>query len=295
MRMSERPGEPTYATAIAAGRSVFGLLRVKSRVTGLEQLPDSGGAVLAITHFGYMDFAFVEWLMWQKNRRHIRFLAKKGAFRHPVMGKLLRGMRHISVDMGEGALAYSQAVAALSAGEVLGVFPEGGVNASFTVRALKTGAVRMASEAGVQLIPVAVWGGHRLLTKNHRPTLKDAYGVPVCFAVGAPIAVPQHADAAALTLELHARLQGLVDTLQQKYPVDGHGRWWQPAHLGGAAPTPEQAAVAEAARQRRKAEEARGKGGVRRPPRPGAGPAHPAAPGMADRDHSGGSSELGTR
>ncbi|TFD51606.1 1-acyl-sn-glycerol-3-phosphate acyltransferase [Cryobacterium frigoriphilum] len=248
--------EPIYATAIATGRSIFGLLRVKPGTTGLECLPDTGGAVLAITHFGYLDFALVEWLMWQKNRRHIRFLAKKGAFRHPVIGRLLRGMRHISVDMTDGALAYSQAVAALRQGEVLGVFPEGGVNASFTVRALKTGAVRMAAEAGVPIIPVAVWGGHRLLTKNHKPSLRDAYRVPVRFAIGRPIPVPRQADAAALTLALHASLQGLVDELQATYPAQGRGQWWQPAHLGGTAPTPEQAAIAEAERKRRKATEA---------------------------------------
>ncbi|MFC5930164.1 1-acyl-sn-glycerol-3-phosphate acyltransferase [Cryobacterium melibiosiphilum] len=245
--------EATYATAIAAGRSVFGLLRVKPGTSGLQRLPDSGGAVLAITHFGYLDFALVEWMMWQKNRRHIRFLAKKGAFRHPLVGRLLRAMRHISVDMTDGALAYSQAVAALRDGEVLGVFPEGGVNASFTVRALKTGAVRMAAEAGVPIIPVAVWGGHRLLTKNHKPSVREAFRVPVRFAIGEPIPVPRQADAAALTLELHTTLQGLVDALQTSYPADGRGRWWQPAHLGGTAPTPEQAAIVEAERKRRKA------------------------------------------
>lgn len=247
-----RPAEPIYATAIAAGRSVFGLLRVKPGSTGLEHLPDSGGAVLAITHFGYLDFALVEWMMWQKNRRHIRFLAKKGAFGHPLIGRLLRGMRHISVDMTDGAAAYSQAVSALKQGEVLGVFPEGGVNASFTVRALKTGAVRMAAEAGVPIIPVAVWGGHRLLTKNHKPALREAVRVPVRFAIGAPIPVPRHADAAALTLALHTGLQGLVDRLQATYPAEGSGQWWQPAHLGGTAPTPEQAAIVEAERTRRR-------------------------------------------
>jgi 1-acyl-sn-glycerol-3-phosphate acyltransferase len=244
--------EPIYATAIAAGRGIFGLLRVKPGTTGLSRLPDSGGAVLALTHFGYLDFALVEWMMWRKNKRHIRFLAKKGAFKHPVVGRLLRGMRHISVDMTDGAVAYSQAVAALKQGEVLGVFPEGGVNASFTVRALKSGAVRMASEAGVPIIPVAVWGGHRLLTKNHRPSVRQASRVHVRFAIGEPLPVPRQADAAKLTLELHASLQALVDGLQKSYPDDGHGQWWQPAHLGGTAPTPEQAAVVEAERRRRK-------------------------------------------
>ncbi|MBC7443658.1 MAG: 1-acyl-sn-glycerol-3-phosphate acyltransferase [Ramlibacter sp.] len=258
--MTRRASEPLYATAILAGRAVFGLLRLKPSVTGLKNMPDTGGAVLAITHFGYMDFALVEWMLWHKNKRHIRFMAKKGAFDQKLVGVLLRGMRHISVDMKAGAEAYAQAVSALKEGELLGVFPEGGVNASFTVRELKSGAIRMAAEAQVPVIPIAVWGGHRLLTKNHKPSLREASGVPICFAVGEPFTVPgrpatglpatQGEDAQSLTQALHDTLQGLVDGLQAAYPVDGTGQWWQPRHLGGTAPTPEEAAVAEAERRR---------------------------------------------
>lgn len=249
--------EPIYSTAIAVGRTLFGALRVKPSAEGVDRLPDSGGAVLAITHFGYLDFALVEWRMWHHNRRHIRFLAKKGAFRQPLIGALLRGMRHISVDMTSGAAAYAEAVAALRSGEMLGVFPEGGVNASFTVRDLKTGTVRMAAEAGVPIIPIAVWGGHRLLTKNRKPSLRQAMGIPVRFAVGEAFAVSATDDVSAVSLRLHDTLQHLVDGLQSSYPEDGTGQWWQPAHLGGTAPTPAEAAKTEAERQRRRAAERR--------------------------------------
>jgi 1-acyl-sn-glycerol-3-phosphate acyltransferase len=251
--MRTRAKEPIYSTAITAGRTVFGLFRIRPTVTGLTNLPDAGGAVLAITHFGYADFALVEWMMWRKNGRHIRFMAKKGAFDKPLVGTLLRGMRHINVDMTAGAQAYADAVRALSSGELVGVFPEGGVNASFTVRELKTGAARMAQEANVPIVPVAVWGGHRLLTKGRKPSLKEAYGAPVSFAVGAPIQVGADDDPQAVTLGLHGIMQGLVDGLQGRFPLPGSGRWWQPAHLGGTAPTPEAAAATEAERQLRKA------------------------------------------
>lgn len=254
--MSTSTREPVYTTAIAAGRMLFGGLRLRPVVTGAQHLPATGGAVLAITHFGYMDFALTEWMVWHRNRRRIRFLAKKGAFDKPVVGWLLRGMRHISVDMTSGAEAYSQAIAALEAGEMLGVFPEAGVNRSFTVRELKTGTVRMAAEAGVPIIPIAVWGGHRLLTKGRKPTLREAHGAPIRFAVGAPLTVDTSADVRERTAALRATMQSLLDDAQASYPDDGSGAWWQPAHLGGTAPTPEEAAVAEAERQRRKAAEA---------------------------------------
>lgn len=244
--------EPIYGTAVGVGRGLFGFWRLKQSVTGIENLPTEGGAVLAMTHFGYLDFALVEWITWLHNRRHIRFMAQKAAFDKPVVGWLLRGMRHISVDMDAGAAAYANAITALRNGELLGVFPEAGVSASFTVRDLKTGTVRLAAEAGVPIIPIAVWGGQRLLTKNHRVRFTERFGVPVRFAIGAPITASTTDDVVTATESLRATLQGLVDTLQADYPVTGAGQWWQPRALGGTAPTPAEAATAEAERRRRR-------------------------------------------
>jgi 1-acyl-sn-glycerol-3-phosphate acyltransferase len=255
--MTKQRSEPIYSTAVAAGRGLFGFWRLRHAETGLENLPDSGGAVLAMTHFGYLDFALVEWITWLHNRRRIRFMAKKGAFDKPVVGWLLRGMRHISVDMKAGAAAYTNAVAALRDGELLGVFPEAGVSASFTVRDLKTGAVRLAAEAGVPIIPIAVWGGQRLLTKNHSIRFTERFGVPVHFAIGAPIVVSPAADVTGATETLRETLQQLVDRLQAGYPTDGAGSWWQSRALGGTAPTPVQAAAADEERRRRRERAAR--------------------------------------
>ena len=249
-----RQSEPIYSTAIIAGRGLFGFWGLKRKVRGVEHVPVTGGAVLAMTHFGYLDFALVEWVTWLANRRRIRFMAKQGAFDKPVVGRLLRGMRHIAVDMKAGAAAYAKAVTALRDGELLGVFPEAGVSASFTVRELKTGAVRLAAEADVPIIPIAVWGGQRLLTKRHRVGFFERFGVPVTFAFGAPMTVQPGDDPKVATERLRQSLQRLVDRLQREYPVAGTGAWWQPRSLGGTAPTPEEAARADAARDRARAE-----------------------------------------
>ncbi|MEO6827212.1 MAG: lysophospholipid acyltransferase family protein [Microbacteriaceae bacterium] len=244
--------EPIYSTAIAAGRALFGFWRLRRTVTGAENIPDAGGAVLAMTHFGYLDFALVEWATWLHNKRRIRFMAKKGAFDKPVVGWLLRGMRHISVDMTAGAAAYTQAVAALRRGELLGVFPEAGVSASFTVRELKTGSVRLAAEAGVPIIPIATWGGHRLLTKNRKIRARERFAVPISFAFGEPIRVDGTNDVHQTSRQLRETLQRMVDDLQSDYPADGTAQWWQPRALGGSAPTPLQAAAADAERDQRR-------------------------------------------
>jgi 1-acyl-sn-glycerol-3-phosphate acyltransferase len=235
--MSRRTREPVYGTAVILGRALFGSLRLRLVAEGRDRIPDTGGAVIAMTHFGYLEFALVEWATWLHNRRRIRFMAQKRAFDRRGVGWVLRRMRHIEVDMTAGAAAYADAVAALRAGELIGVFPEAGVSASFRVRELKTGAARLAAEAGVPIVPVAVWGGHRLLTKNRRIRMRDRVGVPVHLRVGERIPVAPDADPREVTDALRDELQRLVDDLQSSYPVDGRGAWWQPRHRGGTAPT----------------------------------------------------------
>jgi len=256
--MKRRP-EPIYRTAVGVGLALFGFWRLKKTSTAIHNLPDAGGAVIAMTHFGYLEFALVEWATWKHNKRRIRFMAQKGAFDKPVVGSLLRGMKHISVDMKSGADAYANAIAALRDGELIGVFPEAGVSASFEVRELKTGATRLAAEAGVPIIPVAVWGGQRLLTKNRKIGFRERFGVPISFNFGAPITVTPTDDVTTVTESLRKTLQRLVGELQAAYPVSGIGAWWQPRSLGGTAPTPEEAAIAEEARRVRREEAAAAK------------------------------------
>jgi len=245
--------EPVYVGAIAAGRAMFGMLRVRREVRGAENLPDTGGAVLAITHFGYLEFAIVEWITYLHNGRHIRFMAKKAAFKGWPLGALMRGMKHIPVDRAAGAGAFDEAITALRRGELIGVFPEGTVSRAFQVRPLKTGAARLAQKAGVPLIPIAVWGGQRLLAKQVKSRFRDRFGVPVHVSVGEPIPVSASDDARAVSQRLQHELQRLTHELQAGYPDDGAGAWWQPAGSGGTAPTPSEELEQDAARAAAKA------------------------------------------
>jgi 1-acyl-sn-glycerol-3-phosphate acyltransferase len=231
--------EPIYTGAIGVGRLLFGTLRVKLRVAGRENLPLDGGAVIAVTHFGYLEFAIVEWVTWLANRRRIRFMAKKGAFKGWPLGALMRNMKHIPVDRSAGAGAYDEAVTALKSGELVGVFPEGTVSRSFEVQSLKSGAVRLAQAAGVPLIPVSVWGAHRILAKGAKSKARERLGVPVYVKIGAPVQVTADTDIHDATDALRATLQQLTDELQDIYPVDGAGQWWQPVRRGGTAPSVE--------------------------------------------------------
>ena len=161
---------------------------------------------------------------------------------HPVAGPLMRGMRHIPVDRSAGADAYRAAVSALASGELVGVFPEATISRSWCLKGFKTGAVRMAQAAEVPVVPLVIWGSHRVLTKGRPRALRAARGTPITLVVGEPMPMPADADPAVLTAELQARMAALLDEAQRTYPVDAAGApWWLPRHLGGSAPTPAEA------------------------------------------------------
>ncbi|HEU5474743.1 MAG TPA: lysophospholipid acyltransferase family protein [Actinophytocola sp.] len=226
---------------------MFRVLDLKLEVRGSEHIPTAGGAVLACTHVSYLDFIFCG-LAGLPAKRKTRFMAKQQIFANRIGGPLMRGMHHISVDRSAGQASYQEAVAALRAGEVVGVFPEATISRSFTVKPIKTGAVRMAAEAGVPVLPVTVWGSQRLWTKGRPKNLTQRH-VPILIRVGEPFQPVPGDDPEVLTKDLRTRMTALLDAAQRDYPdapKPGADPWWLPTHLGGTAPTPEQAAAMDA-------------------------------------------------
>ncbi|NUT91781.1 MAG: 1-acyl-sn-glycerol-3-phosphate acyltransferase, partial [Saccharothrix sp.] len=174
-----------YPPVIAAAKLMFRVLDLRITVDGARHVPTTGGAVLASNHVSYLDFIFAGYGA-QPAKRLVRFMAKHEVFRHSVSGPLMRGMHHIPVDRANGQESFQQALDALRAGEVVGIFPEATISRSFTVKDIKSGAVRLAAEAGVPLLPVAVWGTQRLWTKGRPKNLTQRH-VPVTIVVGEAI------------------------------------------------------------------------------------------------------------
>jgi 1-acyl-sn-glycerol-3-phosphate acyltransferase len=167
----------------------------------------------------------------------------------------MRGMRHIPVDRtGAAADSYHLAVAALRRGEIVGVFPEATISESYDLKEFKTGAVRMALEAGVPVLPCVLWGSQRIYTKARRRDLTR--GTPIRIVLGEPFTPPPGADPVAVTAELKARMQALLDEARRTYPGGPRGpedTWWLPRSLGGTAPSLQEAAAMVAEREARRA------------------------------------------
>ncbi len=251
--------EPVYMPVIGFARVLFTAMGLRFTVTGAEHVSPAGGAVVAMNHVGYLDFALVGYA-FRPRRRLLRFMAKKEVFDHPVSGPLMRGMKHIPVDREAGADSYRAAVEALRRGELVGVFPEATISQSFELKDFKTGAVRMAQEAGVPVLPAIVWGSQRLWTKG-KPRSLWHRGTEIRIALGEPY-FPA-GDPAVATGELKTRMQALLEQARSSYggtPRTPDDTWWIPASVGGTAPTLDEAEAADAKEraeraQRRRAED----------------------------------------
>ena len=228
--------ELVYPPVIGFAKLFWRYLGLKLSVTGQENIPTEGGAIIAINHVGYLDFALAGTALLP-SKRYVRFMAKKEIFDNKIAGPLMRGMHHISVDRSAGSSSFVAAMRALRAGEFIGIFPEGTISVSFEIKEIKSGAVRLAMGAGVPIIPLIVWGSQRVWTKGVPRNLKRQK-VPISITIGQPIWFKKEDDVEAAEIALRSTMISMLHEVQENYP-DGHsGQWWAPVRLGGSAPPP---------------------------------------------------------
>jgi 1-acyl-sn-glycerol-3-phosphate acyltransferase len=153
-------------------------LAYRLRATGLENLPSTGGFVLAANHTSNFD----PWPLGMPlfPRRWLRFMAKSELYWWPLRLVLDAGGA-FPVQRGGGDLeAIEKAVDLVRAGEVVVMFPEGtrqrkGLRKKWEARP-HTGAARIALEADAPLVPAAIKGTDQLARLG---PLRVAYGPPI--------------------------------------------------------------------------------------------------------------------
>ncbi len=225
-----------YPPVIVLVKTFWKYLGFNFDFQGQDNVPRKGGAILAINHTSYLDFALAGTAALPANR-YVRFMAKKELFDNKVAGPLLRGMHHINVDRSNGSASFVAALRALKSGEIIGIFPEGTISTSFEIKGLKSGAVRLAIGAGVPVIPTIVWGGQRVYTKGVKPSFKRGK-IPVTVSFGEPIAYSRDTDVEVAEAHLREVMIQLLRDVQEKYPDSHVGQRWAPLRLGGTAPAP---------------------------------------------------------
>jgi 1-acyl-sn-glycerol-3-phosphate acyltransferase len=256
--------EPVFYTLEVLVKAAVRVNGIQITYRGLENIPASGGAVVAINHTSYVDWLPAALAVHHRGRR-LRFMIKKEMQEVKVINFLISRTGTIPVDRGSGAGAYAVAVERLRAGELVGVYPEATISRSFELKEFKTGAARMARDAEVPIVPLIVWGVQRLWTKDHPRRLWVGRGrakIPIAVEVGKPL---QAGETMEHTLQnLRSAMTEMLYEAQRDYPCPA-GAYWVPRRLGGGAPTPDEAkALDEAEWAERARRRAMREGGSRR-------------------------------
>ena len=228
--------EPVYTPVIGLARTLFAAQGLKFTLLGEDNVPRTGGAVVMMNHLSYMDFTYAGFPA-RKHKRLIRFMAKKEVFDNKISGPLMRAMKHIAVERGNGAASYRAAVDALKAGEIVGIFPEETISRSFELKSFKSGGVRMAKEAGVPILPMIIWGSQRVWTKG-KPKRMGRTNTPITVAVGEPVHYDDDLTPEENTARVKGIMQAMLDDVRAAYPrLSGDDLQYLPASMGGTAPT----------------------------------------------------------
>ncbi|GBE64106.1 1-acyl-sn-glycerol-3-phosphate acyltransferase [Mycobacterium sp. MFM001] len=202
---------------------------------GLQNIPERGGALVALNHTSYVDWLPASLAAYQRRRR-LRFMIKAEMQDVRAVNYVIKHAKLIPVDRSHGSDAYAVAVRELKRGELVGLHPEATISRSFELRPFKTGTARLALEAQVPVIPMIVWGAQRIWPKDHRPQL-FRNKVPITVAAGAPLQPRGSAD--ELNARLRETMKSMLYRVQEEYPHP-EGAYWVPRRLGGSAPTPDE-------------------------------------------------------
>lgn len=171
-----RPPLAYQVVAVLSWPVLYGLFRLRAH--GRGNLPATGGYVLACNHVSSLDPWPLGLPLWP--RRWLRFMAKSELYWWPL-SLVLNGAGAFKIRRGLGDReAIETAIELAREGHVVAMFPEGTRRAKGLVKKHearpRSGAARIALEAGVPLVPAAVAGTDRLLKLG---PLRIAYGAPI--------------------------------------------------------------------------------------------------------------------
>jgi len=164
------------------------------RKAGLERIPQEGPAILVCNHVSYVDALVIS----AACRRPIRWVMDHHIFRVPVLSFFFRTARAIPIapareDPELLERAYERIAGELSAGELVGLFPEGRLTSDGEMNEFRGGVMRILEKAPVRVVPMALSGLWQSLFARNRDKLRHAMRLfpKIRLAVGEPLAPQQ--------------------------------------------------------------------------------------------------------
>lgn len=211
-------------------------LMVRYRFTKGSKLPSSGPFILAPNHYSEIDPIAMGAAVWHLGRVP-RFMAKASLFKVPVLGYLMRKSGQIPVERAGSARSGNPMGAAnqlIEQASGVIVYPEGSLTRDPNLWPMrgKTGAVRLALESGIPLIPVAHWGTQNLMPRYGkrihpfpRKTINVAVGEPLDLSKYEGVDISQRVVTAA-TKDLIDAITALLAGLRDEEPP---AEQWDPS------------------------------------------------------------------
>ena len=193
------------------------------RVEGIENVPPRGGLLVIGNHLAGADPP----LLAARFPRPLHFMAKEEWFRNPVVGTLGRAMLCFPVvrhTADRSALRFTLTL--LEAGEAVCIYPEGTRSRDLQLHVPEAGAGFLARRGGVPILPVATWGGEKVLPTGAR--FPHRAGTEVHLVFGKPFTL---ADS---MLDNQEASEFMMSKVAEMLPVEyrGYYRDWKPGSSG---------------------------------------------------------------
>ena len=206
---THEPGWTYTAVRIVLTPVALGLYR--TRAIGRDNVPASGGFILAPNHFSNMDHFFCGVYL----RRRIRFMSKSQFFgNNPALSYLFRVAGHFPVRRGHhDDEAFVTAHSILWRGGCVGMYAEGGRSRTGGLGEPRPGIGRLALESGAPVVPTAIHGSLavRQWRRGRFPRITVAYGEPLVFDQVSEPSREQQAEAAG---EIFGRVRALYAEIE---------------------------------------------------------------------------------
>ncbi len=203
-------------------------LLMRFRLSGKENIPKTGGIILAPNHMSYADWPAIALFSDGYAKRYPVFMIKSAIFEVKVIGPLMYKFGQLPVYRGRGdaGLVLKQAEQALRAGACVIVYPEGTATRDPDLWPMtgKTGAARLALTTGAPVIPIAQWGAQEVLPYGSkkpklwpRTTVRMTAGPPVDLSAyqGKRLGA---STLQAATADIMADITGLLGKIRQETP-----------------------------------------------------------------------------
>ncbi len=170
-------------------------------------MPRSGAAILAANHASFLDPI----LIGMRARRPVRFVVSQEFYGDPRLNAVLRWFGTIPVGGNSGIFRSFRLIAdAIARGELLGIFPEGGITRDGAMKPFRDGAALIALRTGVPVVPIHIGGTFEALPRH----AKWPRFVSVSLRIGLPIDVapqrrPTDEAVSALTESIRSAVAAL--------------------------------------------------------------------------------------